>query len=255
MTLRSRSRRHRSPPTNCFRTKFFLSGCISKRRARTYTKPRRALPTHLLNPRKVLWKQELDAAGFQSADLFFHVAIYFFTAACAGWMRKENAEGEGTPSLTLSPPPPFFPRFFTFLLSFCPPSYRRAPHSIRLRASIEGEWWMVIGGKLCAAVTLMLRNASKLGKFDLRDCMGVVACAISRIASSVFVRWTRTGKKNRKIGIVLHASIHYSNFLPVSATPVESLGLFLWWSCASVENGAWVRASPSSFQASVSEQN
>lgn len=122
------------------------------------------LPSRFLStwaePSKSSPRRKFDAGRFQSTDLFFHIGIYFFTARCTEWMKKESRWGIGLPFSFFSLSP-------FFLLFFHVPRV----HSVWLRISIERRWWMAIGIKLCGAPALMLRNTHiwKLGKFDLRS--------------------------------------------------------------------------------------
>ena len=127
--------------------------------ART-TSSRPAFPIHLLRSSSALreasspllsspprWKKS-TRPGFQTADLFFHVAIYFFTPACTGWMRKESSKGEPTTTTTtvrLSHPYFFLSLLlFSFYFPFLLPSL--ASHSIRTgaflfpRSKFNDEW-------------------------------------------------------------------------------------------------------------------
>lgn len=123
MTLRSRSRRHRSPPQIAFVQIFspVLSGCL-ERRACTYKVSPRLFhsPVHVSPPGNFSRKREAGAAGFQTTDLFFHVAIYFFTAACTGWMSKGNLRRvkQTTAFLTLISLFRLFPSFYAFFFFF-----------------------------------------------------------------------------------------------------------------------------------------
>lgn len=166
-------------PRKLLSYEFFLSDSMSDVPARRRYSPSRpapprsaslppsllslaAFPFHLLNPLRSSPRRKFDAGGFQSTDLFFHIGIYFFTARCTEWMKKESRWGIGLPS-SFSLSPSFFPSPFFFHVP-------RA-HSVWLRISIERRWWMAIGIKLCGAPALMLRNTHiwKLGKFDLRS--------------------------------------------------------------------------------------
>lgn len=158
MTSRSRTRRHRSTPQIAPRTNFFPSLPSFLELARTTLTTRLShSPAPLTSPlpRNLLLSSPCSnkstRPGFQTADLFFHVAIYFFTPACTGWMRKESSKGEPT-TTRLSHPyfSPFLPSSFSFfnfssLLFFSSPSI---PFECFL-SSVEARWWMVIGIKLC----------------------------------------------------------------------------------------------------------
>ena len=140
MTLRSRSRRHRSPPQIAFVQIFspVLSGCLERRACTYKVSPRLShSPVHVSPPGNFSRKREAGAAGFQTTDLFFHVAIYFFTAACTGWMSKGNLRRvkQTTAFLTLTS---LFRLFSTVLYYFSFSSsfffyFFLNPHSIRLR--------------------------------------------------------------------------------------------------------------------------
>lgn len=86
-------------PANCSPYKFFSHPSFLELARTTSSRP--AFPIHLLHSSSALreassspflsspflsspfWKKS-TRPGFQTADLFFHVAIYFFTPACTG---------------------------------------------------------------------------------------------------------------------------------------------------------------------------
>lgn len=159
MTSHSPTRRHRSTPQIAPRTNFFPT---LRSRARTYNElttrlshspaplllsPSRSFLSSPLLSSSPRWKKS-TRPGFQTADLFFHVAIYFFTPACTGWMRKESSKGEPTTTTTsarLSHPYFFLSLLlFSFYFPFLLPSL--ASHSIRTgaflfpRSKFNDEW-------------------------------------------------------------------------------------------------------------------
>lgn len=113
-------------PANCSPYKFFSHPSFRSSRARTYNAHDPPFPFTCSTPQPFeklpLLSSPLHAEkkstrpGFQTADLFFHVAIYFFTPACTGWMRKESSKGE--PTTTCLSHPYFSLSSFLSLLLF-----------------------------------------------------------------------------------------------------------------------------------------
>ena len=192
MTLRSRSRRHRShlpshrskllsyeffPPPR-FGAEVLPEVVSGDKFART--RSRSAFPIHLPCLSRPFGETSPDEAGSRREKSDSKVRICFSTSLFTFSRRRAPDEwgaskGEGSPfssytflstfssssssSSSLSSSSSF--SSFSFFLSF-------SPHSpFDYVFSIEGQWRMVIGIKLCGAPALMLRNVSKLGKFDL----------------------------------------------------------------------------------------
>lgn len=109
-------------------------------------------------PCKSSLRRKFDAGRFQSTDLFFHIGIYFFTARCTEWMKKESRWGKV-----------FLPSFLLLSFSFFSAFRERIPSDCVFLLKGDDEW--LFGIKLCGAPALMLRNTHiwKLGKFDLRS--------------------------------------------------------------------------------------
>lgn len=82
-------------------------------------------------PSKSSPRRKFDAGRFQSTDLFFYVGIYFFTARCTEWMKKESHWGIGLP----------FPRSSSsFSLSFFSAFRARIPSDCVFLLKVDDEW-------------------------------------------------------------------------------------------------------------------